>query len=89
MGLFLFLYLQLVDTFTTSVGLARGLSEANPIVGVAVTALDDVFLAVLLIKVPLFAFGVYASRSGRDRLLHITNSWFAAVAVWNAALLVF
>ncbi len=78
-----FSYLQLLDLLTTVAFLTTGVTEANPIVRLAILAAPSPLLGLLALKAIAFAGAVYCSSTGRGRLLSRVNLLFAALVVWN------
>jgi hypothetical protein len=86
LSLQLFLYLQVLDALTTWVGFRVGLSEASPFIRALMHfgPLAGLFASKLLAVV----LGGYCVWRGRFRLIEILNYWYAALVVWNLALIV-
>ncbi len=86
LSLQLFLYLQVLDALTTWVGFRVGLSEASPFIRALMHMgpLTGLFASKLLAVV----LGGYCVWRGRFRLIEILNYWYAALVVWNLALIV-
>jgi Domain of unknown function (DUF5658) len=79
-----FVFLQICDLLTTLAFLRLGVSEANPLVRLALGVARTNPAAVLLsVKGVGILCGWYAWHSGRRRLLVRTNWLFAACVVWN------
>jgi hypothetical protein len=81
----LFFYLQLLDVLTTLLGFRLGLSEASPFIqflmhfGVLTGLLGSKVVAVCLA-----AFCVWRRRF---RVITLINYWYAALVIWNLALI--
>ena len=81
----LFLYLQVLDTLTTWLGFRMGLTEASPFIqflmhmGPVVGLLGSKVVAMLL--------GGYCVWRGRYQVIHVINYWYAALVIWNLALI--
>jgi hypothetical protein len=86
LSLQVFLYLQVLDLLTTWVGFRVGLSEASPFIRALMQLgpLTGLFASKLL----AVAMGGYCVWRGRFRLIEILNYWYAALVVWNLALIV-
>ncbi len=84
-----FVFLQLCDVFTTLVFLSLGVVEGNPIVRLAMgVAKSYPAIGLVAVKAAGFAFGWYAWRSGRRRLLARINWMFALCVAWNVVAIV-
>jgi Domain of unknown function (DUF5658) len=79
-----FICLQICDIVTTLVFLSFGVAEANPLVRLGLSVARNHPAAVLAaLKIVGVAFGWYAWRSGRHRLLGRINLMFALCVAWN------
>ena len=86
LSLQVFLYLQLLDMLTTWLGFRHGLTEASPFVHWLV-GYGPVF-GVLMSKGLAVLLGALCIWQRRMRAITIINYWYAALALWNLALLV-
>jgi hypothetical protein len=85
LSLQIFLYLQLLDALTTALGFRLGLSEASPFIQflMRVGPISGL-LASKVIAVLLGAFCVWRKR---PRIISLINYWYAALVIWNFALI--
>jgi len=85
-GLQVFLFLQLLDVLTTLIGFEKGLTEASPFVRFLVQfgPMTGLF-ASKAIAIMLAGFCVW---SGRYQVIRYINYWYAALVLWNVALIV-
>ena len=83
-----FSYLQLLDILTTLAFLSNGISEANPVVVLAIQKVGNPLIGVALVKVAALALGTYCWRTGRLRVLFCANVGFAVLIVWNLIALI-
>ena len=79
----LFFYLQLLDVLTTLIGFSIGASEASPFVRMLV-AWGPVFGTVAS-KFGALVLLVMCFRLGKPHLIRWVNLWYAALVVWNSA----
>ncbi len=80
-----FLYLQVLDVATTLLGFRIGLSEASPFIRFLVQAGPATGLVLsTMIALGLTAFCVW---SGRSRVVHWINYWYAGLVLWNMLLI--
>ncbi|MDW8129867.1 MAG: DUF5658 family protein [Bryobacterales bacterium] len=80
-----FLYLQLLDFLTTVVGMRLGLVEISPFVRWLMGA--GPVLGALLSKLMAVALAGFCLWIHRRRLIHWLNYWYAALVVWNLAII--
>jgi hypothetical protein len=77
----LFLYLQVLDVFTTLVGFRAGIAEASPFVRlmVALGPLNG------LIAAKIFAAGIalLCLTLRKRHIIRWINYWYGALALWN------
>ena len=85
-GLQVFLFLQLLDVLTTLIGFEKGLTEASPFVRFLVQfgPMTGLFVS-KAIAIVLAGFCVW---SGRHQVIRYINYWYAALVLWNVALIV-
>jgi uncharacterized protein DUF5658 len=76
-----FLYLQVLDLFTTLLGFRLGLSEASPFV--RLLTLTGPIMGIVLCKTVAFSLGALCIATRRVRLIGWINYWYAGLAVWN------
>jgi len=84
-NLLLFWALQSCDLATTLWFLSRGVQEGNPLMAAAIRISTHPAIALALCKAAACAFGYFAWRRNRMRLLRRINLLFAACVVWNLA----
>jgi hypothetical protein len=80
-----FLYLQVLDFFTTLVGFKLGLSEGSPFVRM-LTVVGPI-LGVMASKGIALGLGALCVATGRLRLISWINYWYAALVAWNLCLI--
>lgn len=80
-----FVYLQLLDLLTTMIGLKLGLSEASPFIRALMTMGPE--FGLLLSKLVGLGLGAICIALKRPRVIRLINYWYAALIVWNLALL--
>jgi Domain of unknown function (DUF5658) len=80
-----FFYLQVLDVLTTWLGFRIGLSEASPFIRVLMGL--GPMAAVLGSKVVALGLGALCVWSGRLHVIRLINYWYAALVVWNLALI--
>jgi len=86
MAIFLvFVGLQLCDAATTLIFLARGVAEANPLVGALFDASAHPAASLVLVKSAACALGLFCWKSRRVTLLRRANIFFTLCVVWNLA----
>jgi hypothetical protein len=78
-----FIYLQILDLMTTLVFLAQGVQEGNPLIRFLMESTANPLLALAVAKSFAVLMGVFACRTGRDRVLRRANLFFAGLVVWN------
>ena len=76
-----FIYLQLLDFFTTLIGMRIGLSEASPFIRWLMHLGPATGLA--LSKLVAFGLGGACIVLKRRHLLRWINYWYAGLVVWN------
>ena len=86
LSLQVFLYLQVLDFLTTWVGFRLGLSEASPFVRILMEV--GPVEGVLFSKAIALMLGAYCVWRGRFHVIHWINYWYAALVIWNLALIV-
>ena len=80
-----FLYLQLLDLLTTLIGLRAGALEASPFVRMLMSA--GPAFGVSLSKVAALLLGAACIYFRKQRLLRWISYWYAALVVWNMAVI--
>ena len=80
-----FLYLQLLDVLTTWLGFKLGLAEASPFIHLLMHA--GPMAGVLASKLVALSLGGYAIQRERFRVIRLINYWYAALVLWNLALI--
>jgi len=81
-----FVYLQLLDFLTTMVGFKLGAHEASPFIANLIHSTSPA-MGVAVSKVVGLAIGGLCIATGRVKLLSFANYWYAALVVWNLAML--
>jgi hypothetical protein len=81
-----FVYLQLLDFLTTMVGFRLGAHEVSPFI-VKLIHNTTPAIGVAASKVVGLAIGGLCVASGRIKLLSFANYWYAALVVWNLAMI--
>ncbi|SPF53171.1 conserved hypothetical protein [Candidatus Sulfopaludibacter sp. SbA4] len=86
-----FVLLQTMDALTTVAFLHMGVSEANPLIRLALDKSAGYpagqVLALAAPKLFAVALGAFAWRSGRKRLLLLMDILFSLCVAWNAAII--
>jgi hypothetical protein len=85
LNLQVFLYLQVLDTLTTWLGLRIGLAEASPFIQVLMHfgPLTGLFASKLL----AFGLGGVCVWRQKFKVLRLINYWYAGLVVWNLSLI--
>ena len=86
LSLQLFLGLQVLDVFTTWLGLRLGLYEASPFIQVLMRM--GPMAGLLASKAVALSLGGLCIWCQRLRVILWINCWFAALVIWNLALIV-
>jgi hypothetical protein len=81
-----FVYLQLLDFLTTMVGFKLGAHEVSPFIVKLIHSTTPA-VGVAASKVIGLAIGGLCVASGRVKLLSFANYWYAALVVWNLAMI--
>jgi hypothetical protein len=81
-----FVYLQVLDFLTTMVGFRIGAHEASPFI-VKLIHISSPAVGVAASKVLGLAIGGICVATNRVRLLSLANYWYAALVVWNLAMI--
>ncbi len=81
-----FLYLQVLDVLTTWLGFRIGLSEASPFIQFLMHL--GPLAGLLGSKLVAFLLGGFCVWSGRFKIIRLINYWYAALVIWNLALIV-
>jgi len=84
-SLHVFLYLQVLDVATTWLGFRLGLAEASPFV-LALMHWGPL-TGVLGSKAVALGLGAVCVWRRRYQVIHLINYWYAALVVWNLALI--
>jgi hypothetical protein len=77
----IFLYLQVLDFFTTLIGFKLGLAEASPFIR-ALLQFGPV-LALVLSKLTALALGAVCIAIQRQYLIRWISYWYAGLIAWN------
>jgi hypothetical protein len=80
-----FLYLQMLDVITSWLGFRVGLSEASPFVRLLISF--GPMAGLLATKLIALVLGGFCVWSGRFQVIRLINYWYAALVVWNLALI--
>lgn len=81
-----FVYLQLLDFLTTMVGFKLGAHEVSPFI-VKLIHTTSPAMGVAASKVIGLAIGGLCVATNRVKLLSFANYWYAALVVWNLAMI--
>lgn len=81
-----FLYLQVLDFFTTLIGFRLGASEASPFVLKLIHATNPA-VGVAASKLVGISLGAICIATNRSRLISWINYWYAALIVWNMCII--
>lgn len=81
-----FVYLQVLDFLTTMVGFRLGASEASPFIAKLIH-LTSPAVGVAASKLVGLGVGAMCVATNRTRLLTWANYWYAALVVWNLAMI--
>jgi len=81
----LFFYLQVLDTLTTWLGFKLGLGEASPFIQFLMHM--GPMAGVLGSKAVALMLGAFCVWRGRYQVIHLINYWYAALVIWNLALI--
>ena len=81
----LFLYLQVLDAVTTWIGFRVGLSEASPFIQFLMQV--GPLAGLLGSKLLACALGGFCVWRGRFHVIQWINYWYAALVIWNLALI--
>ena len=81
-----FLYLQVLDFFTTLIGLRFGASEASPFILKLIHATNPA-IGVAASKFVGIGLGAICVATGRSRLISWINYWYAALVIWNLSVI--
>ena len=81
-----FVYLQLLDFLTTMVGFRLGAHEVSPFIAKLIHTTSPA-LGVAASKMVGLAIGGICVATNRVRLLSLANYWYAALVVWNLAMI--
>lgn len=84
-GVWVFVYLQLLDLLTTVIGFEVGLAELSPAIQLMMTA--GPVAGVVISKGVALGLGAICIALRRRRIILWINYWFAALVVWNLALI--
>ena len=84
-SLHVFLYLQVLDVATTWLGFRLGLTEASPFVRLLMNW--GPLTGVLASKAVALGLGAVCVWRGHRQVIHLINYWYAALVVWNLALI--
>jgi hypothetical protein len=78
----IFFLLQVLDVFTTLIGIRMGGAEMSPVIA-WLMRLSSPVAALSMVKLLGFCLAGYCLWSRRLRVLHATNYFFALIVVWN------
>lgn len=85
LSLQVFFYLQILDVMTTWLGLRLGLSEASPFVHFLMHV--GPMGGLIVSKAVAVLLGAICVYRRRFHVIRMINYWYAALAVWNLALI--
>ncbi len=85
LSLQVFCYLQVLDVLTTWLGFRTGLSEASPFIRLLMGL--GPLAALLGSKLVALGLGALCVWSGRLHVIRLINYWYAALVIWNLALI--
>jgi hypothetical protein len=80
-----FLYLQVLDVLTTWLGFRLGLGEASPFIRLLLHW--GPLAGLLASKAVALSLGALCVWRRRYHVIHLINYWYAALVVWNLALM--
>lgn len=80
-----FLYLQLLDFFTTVIGIRLGAQEGSPLTRWLINAGPVIGVAVS--KLLACAAAGYCIWRGKQRIILWSNYWYAALIIWNLTII--
>jgi hypothetical protein len=86
LSLHIFLYLQVLDAFTTWFGLRTGLAEASPFIRLLMHW--GPMTGVLASKAVALLLGAVCVQHRRFQVIRLINCWYAALVVWNVTMIV-
>jgi Domain of unknown function (DUF5658) len=81
-----FVYLQVLDFLTTMVGFKLGAHEASPFI-VKLIHISSPAIGVAASKMVGLAIAGVCVATNRVKLLSFANYWYAALIVWNLAMI--
>ncbi len=81
-----FVYLQVLDFFTTLIGFRLGAGEASPFIAKLIH-LTGPAVGVGLSKLLGVGIGAICLATGRGRLIGWINYWYAGLIVWNLCII--
>ena len=84
----IFAGLQCLDVLTTLVFLSKGVGEGNALVAWMLPHVQTPLVCLALAKVPAMTIGLYWYRRGRVNVMQLANLGYAAVVLWNVAVIV-
>ena len=85
LSLQIFLYLQVLDVLTTWLGFRLGLGEASPFIQVLMRM--GPLMGLLASKMVAVGLGAFCVWRRRYKVISIINYWYAAIVIWNFALI--
>ena len=81
-----FIYLQILDFFTTLIGFRLGASEASPIIAKLIH-ISSPMIGLALSKSVGLGIGALCVATSRARLVSWINYWYAGLIVWNLSII--
>ena len=81
-----FIYLQVLDFFTTLIGFKIGANEASPFIAHLIHATSPA-MGVAGSKLLGLGIGALCLATNRSRLIPWINYWYAGVVLWNLAVI--
>jgi hypothetical protein len=81
-----FIYLQILDFFTTMIGFKLGASEASPFIAKIIHSSSPA-IGVAVSKLLGLGIGAICVYTHRARLIGWINYWYAGLIVWNLSVI--
>jgi len=81
-----FVYLQVLDFFTTLIGFRLGAGEASPFIAKLIHMTSPA-MGVGLSKLLGIGIGAICLTTGRSRLIGWINYWYAGLILWNLCII--
>ena len=81
-----FIYLQILDFFTTLIGFRLGAGEVSPVIAKLIHVSSPV-LGLAISKLVGLGIGAVCVATSRARLVSWINYWYAGLIVWNLSII--